>query len=73
MTITQSDFINWKQDEVTKVFFGTVNVRIYEKMAELTGFSRSDMDQVNWNRGYIQALNEILETAFDEVQENDTH
>lgn len=67
--ITQSDFNNWKQDEVTKNFFGTVNLRIYEKMLELTGFARSDIDQVNWIRGYVLALNEILETGFEEVKD----
>lgn len=71
MAITLSDFNNWKQDEVTRTFFGTVNVRIYEKMSELTGFARSDIDQVNWTRGYLTALQEILETSFDEVQDVD--
>ena len=67
--ITQSDFNNWKQDEVTKTFLGTVNLRIYEKMSELSGFARSDIDQVNWIRGYVLALNEILETGFEEVKD----
>lgn len=67
--ITQSDFNNWKQDEVTKTFLGTVNLRIYEKMSELSGFARSDIDQVNWIRGYVMAMNEILDTSFDEVKD----
>ena len=67
--ITQSDFNNWKQDEVTKTFLGTVNLRIYEKMSELAGFARSDIDQVNWIRGYVMAMNEILDTSFDEVKD----
>ena len=67
--ITQSDFNNRKQDEVTKTFLGTVNLRIYEKMSELSGFARSDIDQVNWIRGYVMAMNEILDTSFDEVKD----
>ena len=67
--ITQSDFNNWKQDEVTKTFLGTVNLRIYEKMSELSGFARSDIDQVNWIRGYVMAMNEILDTSFEEVKD----
>lgn len=72
MTIlTRSDFDNWKQDSVTKAVMVSINERIFNAVQSLTGTPRSDLDSVNWTRGYISALESLLEINFEDTQEND--
>ena len=40
-----------------------------EHTGELNQTEQVKTDQVNWIRGYVMAMNEILDTSFDEVKD----
>jgi hypothetical protein len=66
MVLTEEEFLNWKEDEVTKAFFkGLVLVR--EKMKEqmILGL----YDNPEFVQGKASALLEIREMSYDEFME----
>ena len=69
MLISSSDFINWKQDPVTTVVMNHLNARMNKRLLELSGGPRSDLDIVNWYRGYIAALDDVLSMEPFELEE----
>lgn len=71
MTINQSDFTNWLQDDVTKQVMLGIKERLFNASKQFLGYPRSDLDQVNWLRGYITAYEEILDIKFEDTEEND--
>ena len=71
MAINQSDFDNWIQDDVTKQVMLTIKERLFESTKQLLGHPRSDLDQVNWVRGYMTAYEEILDIKFEDTNTND--
>ena len=71
MAISQSDFDNWIQDDVTKQVMLTIEERLFESTKQLLGYPRSDLDQVNWVRGYMTAYEEILNINFEDTNTND--
>ena len=71
MALSQSDFDNWIQDDVTKQVMLTINERLFESTKQLLGYPRSDLDQVNWVRGYMTAYEEILNINFEDTNTND--
>ena len=68
MTISSSDFLNWKDDNVTKAVLSAINERIDEAVGSLTGTPRNDLDAVNWTRGYIEAFKDILNIKLEDVE-----
>ena len=71
MALNQSDFDNWIQDDVTKQVMLTIKERLFESTKQLLGYHRSDLDQVNWVRGYMTAYEEILNINFEDTNTND--
>ena len=71
MAINQSDFNNWIQDDVTKQVMLTIKERLFDSTKKLLGYPRSDLDQVNWVRGYMTAYEEILSINFEDTNTND--
>ena len=71
MAINQSDFTNWLQDDVTKQVMLGIKERLFNASKQFLGYPRSDLDQVNWLRGYITAYEEILDIKFEDTEEND--
>ena len=71
MAINQSDFTNWLQDDVTKQVMLGIKERLFNASKQFLGYPRSDIDQVNWLRGYITAYEEILDIKFEDTEEND--
>lgn len=71
MAINQSDFTNWLQDDVTKQVMLGIKERLFNASKQFLGYPRSDIDQVNWLRGYMTAYEEILEIKFEDTEEND--
>lgn len=71
MAISQSDFTNWLQDDVTKQVMLGIKERLFNASKQFLGYPRSDIDQVNWLRGYMTAYEEILEIKFEDTEEND--
>jgi len=59
--VTKSDYINWKQDLVTKAFFEYINLEISdikEDLAQTAGYMPAED---RWKVGGIDALNLALE------------
>ena len=71
MTISQSDLTNWLQDDVTKQVMLGIKERLFNASKQFLGYPRSDLDQVNWLRGYMTAYEEILDIKFEDTEEND--
>lgn len=71
MAINQSDFTNWLQDDVTKQVMLGIKERLFNASKQFLGYPRSDLDQVNWLRGYMTAYEEILDIKFEDTEEND--
>ena len=71
MAINQSDFTNWLQDDVTKQVMLGIKERLFNASKQFLGYPRSDIDQVNWLRGYMTAYEEILDIKFEDTEEND--
>ena len=71
MAISQSDFTNWLQDDVTKQVMLGIKERLFNASKQFLGYPRSDIDQVNWLRGYMTAYEEILDIKFEDTEEND--
>ena len=71
MALSQGDFDNWIQDDVTKQVMLTIKERLFESTKHLLGYPRSDLDQVNWVRGYMTAYEEILDIKFEDTNTND--
>ena len=71
MALNQSDFDNWIQDDVTKQVMLTIKERLFESTKQVLGYLRSDLDQVNWVRGYMTAYEEILNINFEDTNTND--
>lgn len=71
MATSQSDFTNWLQDDVTKQVMLGIKERLFNASKQFLGYPRSDIDQVNWLRGYMTAYEEILDIKFEDTEEND--
>lgn len=71
MATSQSDFTNWLQDDVTKQVMLGIKERLFNASKQFLGYPRSDLDQVNWLRGYMTAYEEILDIKFEDTEEND--
>ena len=71
MAISQSDFTNWLEDDVTKQVMLGIKERLFNTSKQFLGYPRSDLDQVNWLRGYMTAYEEILDIKFEDTEEND--
>lgn len=69
MATSQSDFNNWLQDDVTKQVMVTIKERLFNASKQFLGYPRSDLDNVNWLRGYMTAYEELLNITFDEATE----
>ena len=65
--ITQSDFNNWKQDEVTKTVYEAIAGAILDadKMAG-EGLAITDLNYINWLRGYTHACKGIINHTFED-------
>ena len=64
MQISQSDFNNWKQDEVTKAVMAAAQQRAADYVTTLLGLATDDLNQVNWAKGYIFACQELQESSL---------
>jgi len=66
MTISESDFLNWKSDPVTQAFFQACEERV-EDAKEMLATS-AGMDSVNDSvyRGFILAYREMQEFRIDD-------
>lgn len=69
MVITSKDFHNWKLDSVTTVVMNELNRRKLIYTQGLVGGPRNDIENVNWYRGYLQAIEDILSLESIELEE----
>jgi hypothetical protein len=68
MSITKDSFRDWKSNSVTKAVFNELNVRIQGVKDELSGNAGIDIRTDRYRVGYIQALIDLLNIQFDEVE-----
>ena len=68
--ISTSDFSNWKQDGVTEAVMTALFNRVELCKEHLAVNAGLDSNEDNRIRGYIQALRDMLQISFDDVQED---
>ena len=66
MLVTKEDFQNWKEDSVTKAFFGAANVRIEEAKEILSYEAGKDQENDTFWRGFIFAYREMQDFHVEE-------
>ncbi len=67
---TASDFINWKQDPVTKAFYLAMMERIAEAKDVLSMQAGFNSVEDSYYRGFIRAYLEALEFRIDDLTED---
>lgn len=67
--VSQSDFVNWKSDPVTKAYFTAVIERIEDAKEVLSNQAGVDVNEDNYLRGFIRAYRECLEFRIEDLQE----
>lgn len=67
--MTNEDWIDWRSNPVTKVFFASVRER--QRNIEEVNILQAGANQENdcVNRGYWLALNDVLDTSYAEVDQ----
>jgi hypothetical protein len=70
MYVTNADFKDWRNGPITELVFNTIHNRKIAYSQGMFGGPRDDISSVNWYRGYIQALDDILAMEIDEVNED---
>jgi len=71
MTISPSDFDNWKADPVTKAFFTACYERVEDAKEILSTTAGTDQVTDNYLRGFIQAYREIPQFRMDDLEGTD--
>ena len=67
MTISQSDFENWKADPVTKAFFQAAEIRVEECKQLLSHTAGIYANSDNYLRGFIAAYREIPDFRVEDT------
>ena len=68
MTISVSDFSNWRQDPVTKAFFQACQERVEGAKEQLASSAGIDPQQDSFFRGFICAYREIPEFHIEDLE-----
>lgn len=69
MSLTLSDFSNWRQDPVTKAFFQAALERVEDAKDILADTAGLDANQDNLLRGMILAYREMEQFRIDDLME----
>ena len=65
--IKSSEWNDWKQDKVTKAFYGATFERIEDAKDILSVSAGLDLDENNFYRGFIAAYREMVEFKVDDL------
>ena len=68
-TVSQSDFENWRGDQVTKAFFQAARERIEDAKDVLSVQAGISSAEDSVLRGLIQAYREILDFRIDDLED----
>lgn len=67
--ITKQDFLKWKEDPITRAFYGVIYERIDDAKEILSVQAGLDQFLDNFYRGFIRAYNEVLEFRVEDEDE----
>lgn len=70
--ISQSDFLDWKANPVTKAVFKAIEERCYDLAVDLAGKAGLDSLEDRYTAGMIRGLEQIAQIEFGEAEDNDT-
>jgi hypothetical protein len=65
--LTKSDFLEWKKQDVTTLFFRVLQDRLSVTIDYLSYNAGKDQYEDAKLSGYIQACRDVLNTSFEEV------
>ena len=71
MALSQSDFDNWRSDQVTKAFMQAARERVEDAKDVLSVQAGFDPKEDNYLRGLIQAYREMQDFRVEDAQEAD--
>lgn len=69
--ISKEEWSEWKSSLVTKEFFNAVNQRREENKEALAVRVIEGQDYACWYGGYIQALQDVMNTDLGEINDED--
>ena len=68
--ISYQDFLNWKQDPVTKVVFDAIEDKMEKYKEILVEDAGKEPDSDRFMCGYIRACNDVLNTEYEQTEED---
>ena len=69
--MTKSDFIDWKQNPVTKEVFQAIQKECYEIAVNLARVAGSDPTSDRYQSGVIRGMERLLEVEYEGEEVND--
>lgn len=69
--ITASEYVDWRNNPVTKAFFLAIVERIEEAKETLSTQAGLELSEDNFLRGFIRAYREVLGFRIDDLQETE--
>jgi len=71
LSITKSEWNDWKQDNITRAFFQATMERIEDTKEILSTSAGLDQMSDNFYRGFLAAYREMLDFKVDDIDEDD--
>lgn len=69
--ITPSEFVDWKNNPVTKAFQFAVADQIGQVKEALAYTAGMNPNEDNFRRGYLTAMGDVLQFKIEDLQETD--
>lgn len=69
MSITKSEWMDWKNDQITRAFFEAARDRVEDAKDVLSVSAGVDPDSDNYYRGFIAAYREMMDFKVEDADE----
>ena len=67
--VSQSDYIEWRSNPVTKAFYAAIVDYIEQVKENLSVTAGFDSNEDNFKRGTIAAMRDVIQFRIDDLQE----
>lgn len=69
-SITKEEWIDWKQQDITKAFYAACRIRVEDTKDILAGTAGLDSDSDNFYRGFIAAYAEMVGFSVEDMEDD---
>lgn len=70
MSLSRSEWTDWKTNNVTRAYFHAAQERIEDAKEILANSAGQDSDADNYLRGFIQAYREMLDFRVEDINDD---